>query len=112
MLDQTNIASAETALETIPDTVVLLRVWWAIAWRQCLWLVVVFLTLNVMSLIIGVTVSFMDVDADTLDSFGHVFGFSMALLGNVWAFIMAFRQVLGKQFAGHKLLFLMSKDRD
>jgi len=106
MLDQSNIASVEAAQETVPDTVVLLRVWWAIAWRQCLWFVVVFLALNVMSIIIGIAVSFMDVDADTLDAFGHAFGFSMALLGNIWAFIMAFRQVLGKEFSGHKLLFL------
>ncbi len=111
MLDQGNIAPAEVAEETVPNTLVLLRVWWAMAWRQFFWFVVVFAAFTVMSVIIGIIIAFIGVDQDSADAFDHTFGLVMGTLGNIWAFVMAFRQLLGKEFSGHKILFLTSKER-
>jgi len=97
---------AKKMVETDPAPMILLKVWWALGWRKALWSLLMFLIMAIPLLLISLLTVLMDMDKESAHILMRIAGYIFGFFGSAWVFIKAFRQILGKTFSGHKLVFL------
>lgn len=98
-------------IEQNPDGMLLLKIWWSVMWRWVMWYGVGILALFLVSTIIGFVARVSGADPDSMQGVMFIFSLIGGVFISIWAFIKAFRKILGKEI-GHVRVVLMAQNAE
>jgi hypothetical protein len=105
-------APQEKLIESRPDALVLLQLWWAVYWRRLLWFLLVIVAMIFVIIPVAFILAAIGIDKHLITVLCTLIGAGVGAVGAVWTFIKAWRQALKIKFSGYQFAFLTRLNED